>query len=109
MYKKIFKNQIWHLISIIVAVAVLQIITRCDEEIFGGSLFGVSTNIWFWMAILIPIIHQIYVFVVWRLELYTRIFTKKFGLKKAFKIYAVGFSIFFYIEADNDYIFGIQQ
>ncbi|UUV19194.1 phosphatidylethanolamine N-methyltransferase family protein [Fusobacteria bacterium ZRK30] len=98
MYKKIFKNQVWHLISIIIAVIVLQVIINCDEGIIGGSLFGVSTNRWFWIAILIPIIHQIYVFIVWRLELYTRIFTRKFGLKKAFKIYAAGFSILFVLR-----------
>ncbi|NOZ73900.1 MAG: hypothetical protein GXO90_00760, partial [FCB group bacterium] len=50
---------------------------------------------WFWVAIASPVIHQVYVWFIWRLELYNRIFTKRYGLKRSFSVYAVGFSLLF--------------
>jgi len=48
-----------------------------------------------WSAISAPVLHQVYVWAVWRLELYKRTFTSHFGLHRAFNIYRVGFSILF--------------
>ncbi len=56
---------------------------------------GISTSTWFWLSIASPIIHQIYVWLVWRLELYLRVFSKRLGVKRAFSIYASGFSFLF--------------
>ena len=47
------------------------------------------------MAIAIPIFHQVYVWIIWRLELYNNTFTSRYGLRRAFKIYTVGFSLLF--------------
>lgn len=47
------------------------------------------------MAIAIPVIHQVYVWLIWRLELYQSTFTKRYGLKRSFSIYSTGFSILF--------------
>jgi hypothetical protein len=40
-------------------------------------------------------VHQVYVWLIWRFELYQRTFTKRYGLKRSFTIYAAGFSILF--------------
>jgi len=61
----------------------------------NGALWGISSRAWFWIAIAIPIIHQVYVWLIWRLELYQNTFTKRYGIKRSFKMYAVGFSILF--------------
>jgi len=58
-------------------------------------LWGISTTAWLWTAIVIPIFHQVYVWIVWRLELYNNTFTSRYGVRRAFKIYSVGFSLFF--------------
>ena len=93
--KKIFRHQIWHLLSIILLIFSIQLYTSNNPEILVGSFWSVSTKSWFWLAIAVPIVHQVYVWLVWRLELYLRAFTKRFGVKRSFKIYAVGFSILF--------------
>ena len=93
--KKIFEHQIWHLFSLIFLVIAIKLYVSGNTGILDGSVWGISTNSWFWLAISIPIIHQIYVWLVWRFELYLRVFSKQFGAKQAFNIYAVEFSFLF--------------
>ena len=64
-------------------------------EILSGSLWGIATESWFWLAITVPVVHQVYVWLIWRLELHQSTFTKRYGLERAFKYYATGFSILF--------------
>ncbi len=98
MYSKIFQNQQWHFLFIIFTVIIFQGLSLYDKEISQGSLFNVSTTTWLWVAVLSPIVHQVYVLIVWRYELYANTFTKKFGFKKAFTMYAVGFTILFLLR-----------
>lgn len=95
MYSKILKYQLYHLISIVISIVLFQFLSTYNENVITGNLFGINTNIWLWLAVLTPIIHQLYVFSIWRYELYANTFTKKFGLQKAFKFYSIGFSILF--------------
>ena len=92
--QKIFEYQIWHLFSLILLIFAIKLYVSSSSEILDGSLWAISTSSWFWLAIVIPIIHQIYVWLVWRFELYFRVFSKKLGLKQAFNIYAAGFFFF---------------
>ena len=93
--QKIFEHQIWHLLSLIFLILAIKLYVSSSPEILDGLFWGISTNSWFWLAIATPIIHQIYVWLVWRFELYLRVFSNKFGTKQAFNIYAVGFSFLF--------------
>ncbi|MCK5760999.1 MAG: hypothetical protein KAH33_06865 [Candidatus Delongbacteria bacterium] len=92
--KDILRHQVWHLLFLLISIAAIQIFLT-DKSILVGELCGISTKAWFWIAIAVPIIHQVYVLVIWRLELYHSTFAKRFGLSKAFKMYAIGFSILF--------------
>ncbi len=92
---KILKHQIWHLVSLVVLICAIQIYIISNPDILRGCYLNVSTNFWFWLAIVIPVVHQIYVFLIWRFELYKRTFTTRFGLRKAFQIFAAGFSFLF--------------
>ena len=93
--RKIFKYQIWHLITLIAIIFAINLYLNNSSETLNGSLWGLTTKTWFWLAITIPVIHQIYVWGVWRLELYQGTFTKRYGLNLSFKIYAIGFSLLF--------------
>ena len=93
--KEIFRYQFWHLLFIVISIAVIQIFITYNENIMNGALWGIATTTWFWLAIAVPILHQIYVWIIWRLELYQNTFTSRYGLSKAFKIYTVGFSLLF--------------
>ena len=95
MYSKIYQNQLWHFLFIVIAIIIFQFLSIYDEEIAHGSLFNIHTTTWLWIAVLTPIVHQLYVFIAWRYELYANTFTKKFGFQKAFKTYTIGFSILF--------------
>jgi len=61
----------------------------------SSNLCRINTKTWFWIAIAIPILHQIYVLLIWRLELHRNIFSSRYGVKKSFKMYSIGFSILF--------------
>lgn len=87
-----FKKQGWHFLSMVVSLVVLSLIV--DDEFLSGALWGVSTGVWFWLAVAVPIVHQIVVPVFWRAELYHKWMTKTFGAR-AFFIYKVIFTILF--------------
>ena len=93
--RKIFEYQTWHLILLVAMIIVINLYVTSSSEMLSGIFWGINTKTWFWLAISIPIIHQVYVWLIWRLELYQRTFTKRYGLERSFNIYAVGFSILF--------------
>jgi hypothetical protein len=95
MIKKIFSYQIWHLVSVVILIAAMQKLISINYDTTNGELWGISTKAWFWIAIAIPIFHQVYVWIIWRLELYNHTFTSGYGVQRAFKIYSVGFSLLF--------------
>lgn len=93
--RKIFQHQPWQWLSAIILVLAIQYFIHVDNEFISGSLWGISTKLWLWIAVSIPIFHQLYVWFVWRIELYQQVFTNYIGEQKAFKLYKVGFSILF--------------
>ena len=91
---KIFKNQFWHLLSLIILLPILIVFINKDEvDILYGGLWHVETYIWLIAAVLAPIVHQIYVLICWRSELYYQSISKLFGMKTGFKLYKIGFVI----------------
>jgi len=92
---KIFKFQIWHLLSLVALLFAIKLYLSGRPELLKGSFLGISTDIWFWLAVAIPVLHQVYVWLIWRFELYKRTFTKRYGVKPAFTIYSIGFSLLF--------------
>jgi hypothetical protein len=93
--RELFRNQLWHGLSVVILVAIAQLFVIRSPGASRGSLWGVETTTWFWVAIAIPIIHQVYVWLVWRLELYANTFSSLLGVEKSFAIYSAGFSVLF--------------
>ncbi len=89
---KIFEKQLWHLISLITLVYGVTLLVKYSP--LEGEFWGISTKTWLIYSIIIAIVHQIYVLIIWRLELYYSSISKLLG-KAGFKIYAAGFSIMF--------------
>lgn len=92
---KIFQHQHWQWLSAVLLIFVIHYLISIDNEYVEGSLWRVDTSLWLWLAVSIPILHQFYVWLVWRLELYQHTFSNYFGDTTAFKIYKVGFAILF--------------
>ncbi len=89
---KLFKNQLSHLVFLLVSLWAIAFICDNYPSSLAGELWGISTKCWLYIAIGSPIIHQIYVLVCWRLELYSQTISRLFG-DKGFVFYKVGFAI----------------
>ena len=85
----------WHLLLLLILLALVVLYVSADPQILLGFYLGISTTHWFWLAFAVPIVHQTYVMLIWRFELYQRTFSKRWGISKAFKYYTIGFSILF--------------
>ncbi|MHA2099643.1 MAG: methyltransferase [Candidatus Kariarchaeaceae archaeon] len=89
---KIFEKQIQHLTLLIILL--IGIKSYISDSLLNGSFLDIETSTWLLLAVIIPILHQVYVWFVWRTELHYSLFSKWLG-KNAFNIYATGFIILF--------------
>ncbi len=88
----VLKQQHWHLILLIILLSLLYSYSIHSPYFFAGSLWGVSTKSWAWFGLLVPIVHQIYVLLCWRLELVHKTLSKSFG-STGFTLYKIGFAV----------------
>lgn len=89
---RILDKQGWHLIAAALLAAAVWLAAR--EIDLSGTALGLSTGVWLALAVILPIIHQFYVVLLWRGELYYQWLSSKFG-EHAFQVWAVGFMILF--------------
>jgi len=89
---KILKYQIWHILLLSLLLYAINFCINNDETIYYGSLWNISTESWFILSVLSPIIHQIYVLVCWRYELFYNGISNLLG-KNGFRIYKICFAI----------------
>ena len=82
-----FKHQIWHLGGIIVLFYIS--VQFVDLESNTNSFLEVGALGWFMIAMYIPIIHQVYVWICWRSELCWKLISNTIGFK--------GYVILFFI------------
>ena len=107
---KIFNNQFWHLLSLAILLPILiYFINKNEVDILYGGLWHIETYIWLIAAILAPIVHQIYVLICWRSELYYHSISKAFGRKTGFKLYKIGFIIFILLRVVTIVILAISN
>ncbi len=72
-----FYRQVWHLLSLIFLVPLAWLLA--SPHMGDGSWLGVSANGWFWASMIISIVHQVIVWIVFRLQLGWATLTKFFG------------------------------
>jgi hypothetical protein len=87
-----FKKQIQH--YLLLSVLLLGVYIFATEDVLAGQLGGISTRTWLWLAVAVPVLHQIVVALLWRAELYHRKMTEWFG-DKAFSAFKIIFTILF--------------
>ena len=78
--------------ALLVALLAMLGLARSLEGMHTGMLWGISTPEWFWLAVALPIVHQVYVWFCWRTQLHGSWLTRVLG-NQGFTVYAVGFSI----------------
>ena len=89
---KIAYKQSWHLLLLTILISLIFFFTNEYPTILLGELWNISTVNWIYLTLLIPIIHQIYVLVCWRSELYYKTISIAFN-EQGFKLYKIGFAI----------------
>ncbi len=89
---KILEKQAWHLLILAALLAAVSTLSQ-STAMQAGALWGQRANFWLWLAVLIPVVHQIYVVIAWRGQLHHKLLTRLFG-DKAFMIWKVSFLIF---------------
>ena len=89
--KEILRGQIWHFLLLILLLLGLYNVYRSDALLGMGSFLNVPTKSWFILSVSVPIVHQVYVMVFWRLELLRKSVSRKFG-DRGFHYFKVGFA-----------------
>ena len=101
-----FEKQGWHLFLLVLLLVGVAVVAQGD--VLSGQLWGISTQAWLWIAIVVPVIHQIFVWLFWRLELHRGLITSWFG-KNGFPIYKLGFTILFAARPISILLLGISN
>ena len=101
-----FEKQGWHFV--LLALLIVSAVLLARGDMLAGQLWGLNTRAWLWIAIAVPIIHQVYVWLFWRLELHHGLVTRWFG-KSGFPIYKVGFTILFAARPISIFLVGISN
>ena len=87
----VFERQGLHAFLLCLLLIAVAWLTRLPGML-DGSYGGVSTSTWLWWSIAVPIIHQVWVWFCWRLELHHQALSRYLG-DWGFRIYAAGFAI----------------
>jgi hypothetical protein len=86
-----FKGQLLHLLLLVgLFVAVSQHVDF--QQLQKSRVLGITTRIWFIIAMAVPIVHQIYVWLIWRSELCFGAVSRKLG-PSGFLIYQSVFMV----------------
>lgn len=94
--KVLFEGQVFHLGALLVLL--LGVFSVSDLPGFGvGEFLGLSTTTWVGLALADAILHQIYVWFCWRVELHQQLLSRCFG-EKAFGLYAAFFTVLFVLR-----------
>lgn len=90
----VFYLQVWQLLLGIISIILFW--WALEYIPLEGSLWNIKGETWFWMAILIPIAHQLVIAPFWRMELLNQSLTRVFGsTERAFLFFKILFATFF--------------
>ncbi len=91
----LFEGQWIHALCLLVLLALVVWASGVDD-VLSGALFSIPTAGWLVLLLADTIVHQIYVWLCWRLELHGKRLSHWLGgTDRAFNIYARGFAVLF--------------
>lgn len=86
-----FRGQVVHLL--VLSILIAGVVLLADyQSLAERQLFGVGAHIWFVVALAVPIVHQIYVWLAWRSALCFEAIIERLG-SRAFLIYQIVFFV----------------
>ncbi len=86
-----FKGQLLHAV-LLVGLLVVALLLVDFQQLHDSEWFGVTSYVWFLIALATPIVHQLYVWLVWRSELCFGAVTRRFG-RRGFLVYQAVFMV----------------
>ena len=89
--KLFFENQPYNYLFLVLFFVIANYLSNWPG-VFSGQFLGLSTAFWFWLTLITPVVHQLFVWFAWRSELHYGLLSKWFGMR-AFDIYAAIFTI----------------
>lgn len=101
-----FEKQAQHLL--VLAILLVGVKLLATGDLLSGQLWGISTPTWLWVAIAVPVLHQVVVALLWRAQLYHNKMTDWFG-NKAFFVFKVIFTILFIARPMTLILLGISN
>ena len=94
--KKIFEKPSYHFLFLVIASFLTYYLYQRDS-FFAGSFLGISTRKWFLLSMIIPVVHQVYVWFFWRIQLHYSLVTRLLG-RSGFILYSIGFMLLFIVR-----------
>ncbi len=95
--KLIFEKQAVHYLLLAILLTGVFIIGYEFEGFFTGRFLNIGTPVWFYSAIAVAVLHQVYVWFCWRMQLHSSLITNKYG-HKGFIYYSAGFMVLFILR-----------
>jgi hypothetical protein len=84
------ERQWLHALALLVLLPALFALQQLSS-LRTGELWGFSTSFWYWLAALVAVAHQVYVWLCWRAQLHAGLITRLLG-PNGFRAYAAGFA-----------------
>lgn len=100
----IFERQWLHAMGLIVLLAGCWWAAQWPS-VQQGELWGLQAIDWYWIAILTAVLHQVYVWLCWRIELHGKGLTAVLGAA-AFPAFAVGFAALGIVRVVTVFVLG---
>ncbi|MFW5713333.1 MAG: methyltransferase [Brevefilum sp.] len=72
-----FYRQIWHVVALLILVPITWAFAA--PALSQGSFLGIKDTTWFWLSMVVPICHQVIVWIVFRLQMGWATLSKLFG------------------------------
>lgn len=94
--KLIFEKQAWHYSLLVILLAAIFFISQV-KGLLAGQFFDIGTSTWLYLGIVVAILHQVYVWFCWRVQLHFSLITKIYG-QNGFLYYSIGFLILFILR-----------
>ena len=93
---RIWEKQGWHAAALALLLPFMGWLLSIWDG--NGQFWGLSAPVWYWLAVVIPIMHQLFVWFVWQAQLHYGLPTRWLGAL-AFPLYGVIFLILFAARA----------
>ncbi len=90
-FRLLFERQWLHVLLLAFLVIGARLVCNFDG-VLDGQLWGITTLVWFWLAITLAMAHQLFVWFCWRIQLHCNWLSRFLG-NLAFPLYAAVFSM----------------